>query len=434
MATYLLACNPIHGHVTPVLEVARHLAERGHRVVMLTGARFADRVAATGAEFRALRADADYDDRDVPSYLPDRDRYRGVAQVQYDIQTIFVKPIPGQYASLRAAIDEIQPDAVAVDSAFAGVGGLLFRDAPRPPVVALGVLPLTQSSRDVAPAGLAMAPSSTPFGRLRNRVLNAVLRRGVFRRTQRLAVDLYRSIGLDRVDSFVLDISRDFDRFLELCAPSFEYPRTDLSDNVSFVGPMPSPSGAAPGELPAWWSDLDGSRPVVHVTQGTIDNLDLTELIGPTIAGLSDLDALVVVSLGGRPLSALDALGPLPANVRTASYLPYDLLLPLTSVVVTNGGFGGVQSTLRAGVPLVVAGAVADKPEVAARVAWSGVGVDLRSGRPAPAAVRSAVETVLTQPSYRSAARAMADEIATFDTLALIERELAAMAEAAPPY
>jgi hypothetical protein len=42
--------------------------------------------------------------------------------------------------------------------------------------------------------------------------------------------------------------------------------------------------------------------------------------------------------------------------------------------MVTNGGYGGVQQALANGVPLVVAGDSEDKPEVAARVRWSGTG------------------------------------------------------------
>ena len=57
----------------------------------------------------------------------------------------------------------------------------------------------------------------------------------------------------------------------------------------------------------------------------------------------------------------------MPDNVRVAEMLPYSELLPKTDLMVTNGGYGGVQMALANGVPLVVAGAREDKPEVAAR-------------------------------------------------------------------
>ena len=75
---------------------------------------------------------------------------------------------------------------------------------------------------------------------------------------------------------------------------------------------------------------------------------------------------------------------------------------------MTNGGFGGVQLAIAHGVPLVVAGSTEEKPEVANRVAWSGVGINLRTGSPSPTAVRDAVTRVLADPSYSAQARALA--------------------------
>ena len=63
MSSIIIATVPIHGHVTPLLAVARHLVERGDRVRFLTGSRFARVVEASGAEHVPLPADADFDDR-----------------------------------------------------------------------------------------------------------------------------------------------------------------------------------------------------------------------------------------------------------------------------------------------------------------------------------------------------------------------------------
>jgi UDP:flavonoid glycosyltransferase YjiC (YdhE family) len=66
-----------------------------------------------------------------------------------------------------------------------------------------------------------------------------------------------------------------------------------------------------------------------------------------------------------------------------AQFIPFYHLMPYVDVMVTNGGFGGVQIALSHGVPLVVAGATEEKPEIAARVAWGSVGINLKTGRPA---------------------------------------------------
>ncbi|WP_415093956.1 glycosyltransferase [Micropruina sp.] len=198
------------------------------------------------------------------------------------------------------------------------------------------------------------------------------------------------------------------DAIAQLSVPSFEYPRPDaVAGHLRFIGPV-SVSGAVQHALPDWWSELGGTRPVVHVTQGTIANTDLNELIRPTIDAFADREPLVVVATGGAPA---DSLGALPGNVRVAEFLPYAELLPRTSVMVTNGGYGGAQFALRHGVPLVVAPGKEDKVEVAARIAWSGVGVKLRSQRPTPDELRKAVGRVLADPSYARAAQRVGAEI-----------------------
>jgi UDP:flavonoid glycosyltransferase YjiC (YdhE family) len=166
------------------------------------------------------------------------------------------------------------------------------------------------------------------------------------------------------------------------------------------------------------------------VTQGTIANRDHRQVIAPSLDGLADEDVLVVVSTGGRPL---DSLPPLPPNARAAEYLPYDDLLPKVDVYVTNGGYGGVQYALRHGVPIVTSGGKEDKPEVGARVAWSGVGLRLKSETPSPRAVRSAVRRVLDDPGYRSRAQAIAASMARAGGVAQLVDIVDALAVRTPP-
>jgi UDP:flavonoid glycosyltransferase YjiC (YdhE family) len=73
--------------------------------------------------------------------------------------------------------------------------------------------------------------------------------------------------------------------------------------------------------------------------------------------------------------------------------------------MVTNGGYGGVMIALTHGVPLVVAGTTEDKAEVAGRVAYAGVGVNLKTSTPTPTVLHAAVRRVLTEPGFRDRAR-----------------------------
>ena len=125
-------------------------------------------------------------------------------------------------------------------------------------------------------------------------------------------------------------------------------------------------------------------------------------------------DLLVVVTTGGRPVDAVP--GPIPGNARLATYLPFECLLPRIDVLVTNGGYGTVNQALSYGVPLVTAGLTEDKADVNACVAWSGVGIDLRTNEPTPSAVRDSVRSVLDHPDFRARAAHMAELLGKIDT------------------
>jgi MGT family glycosyltransferase len=180
---------------------------------------------------------------------------------------------------------------------------------------------------------------------------------------------------------------------------------------VQFIGMMPA-DPPSDWIAPDYFRELEGGHPVVHVTQGTLAN-ESPQLIRPALEGLAGEPVLVVVSTGGRPIEQL-GVGPLPANARISTYLSYPELLPRTAVMVTNGGYGGVQTALSYGVPLVVAGATEDKPEVAMRVAWSGAGINLKTATPTPDQVRNAVRAVLGDPRYRERARTLSAEYARY--------------------
>src|SRR5690348_16556412 len=101
----LMICStPVHGHLTPLLAVTRHLVASGHRVRFLTGARYRGAVEAAGAEWLPLPAEADYDDRDMDAAFPGRVGLSGPAGIRYDLREIFLRPGAAQLAAVDAAI------------------------------------------------------------------------------------------------------------------------------------------------------------------------------------------------------------------------------------------------------------------------------------------------------------------------------------------
>jgi UDP:flavonoid glycosyltransferase YjiC (YdhE family) len=408
LAHYLLAVSPIRGHVIPMLDIGAGLQALGHDVVVVTGGEFTDEVRTAGLRLIELADEVSISPPPrLPAMvrrLPDQARRFWLGRTELD--AVFIKPLAAEAASVCSAIRQGTVDAILADVAFTGVLPLLLRDEPRPPIVVCGVGPLTLSSADTPPFGMAWQPvPGTDY-----RPMTAVAHRVIMRSSQGRLNRALGHLGVRRAPVFISDWPRLADGMVQLAVAEFEYPRGDLPSTVEFVGPVPAGASTAAFELPNWWTDVLAADTVVHVTQGTFDNTDPDHLITPALQALGARGDMLLVVTTGRPDNQL--LKQIPDNARVAQWLPYSALMPHVDVMISNGGYGGVQYALSHGVPLVVAGETSDKAEVAARVDYTGVGIDVGTATPTAAQLRDAVDRVLGDDAYRSAAQRMRHAIA----------------------
>ena len=101
MPEILIASCPPVGHIAPLLNVARGLVARGDRVTVLTSARHAAKIRAVGADPRPLPYGADYDDSSFDANLPGRAETSGIARINFDVEHVFVRPLPHQFSALQ---------------------------------------------------------------------------------------------------------------------------------------------------------------------------------------------------------------------------------------------------------------------------------------------------------------------------------------------
>ncbi|MCP3138632.1 glycosyltransferase [Pyxidicoccus xibeiensis] len=411
MARFLLATIPLTGHFNPGAPIARRLVERGHEVRWYTGSLFRSKVEATGARYVPMRATKDFHDTTIGEVFPERAGLSDFAKLKFDLTRFFIDSAPGQLADLEAELRDFPADVVVCDTGF--LGASLLQERRGLPWAAFGITAMTVASADTAPFGLGMRPGSSPLMRLRNRALAWGVSHIVFRDVNAHYNRMRAGLGLPSSNKPIFDVPVSPFLYLQGTVPSFEYPRSDLPPQVHFIGPFlpESPAGWTP---PSWWSEvMESRRPVVHVTQGTLAT-EAPDLILATLRGLADEDVWVIAATGGQPLEWLGA-GPFPANARLERFIPYAHLMPHVSVMVTNGGYGGVQCALAQGVPLVCAGTSEEKPEIGNRVTWAGVGVNLKTKTPTPEQVRRAVRTLLDTSGFRQNAQRLQAEIATHD-------------------
>ena len=411
----LIASTPATGHLNPLLAITRILLAEGHEITFLTGSAFRARIESSGAKFVSLPMGADLAGRDLLSLAPElKDIPPGLEWLRVAIERIFVDAVPAEHQSLLQALQKCQADVIVGDDMFFGVLPMLLgARSKRPPVVLCGTSILHLAREDGAPNFLGLPPATTEEQRRQYADIAREFDEAVDQPVLLRLNEILKTLGVDPLSVPIFhSVVELADAYMQLSAPRFEFPR-QIPPSVHFVGTPPIIPGQAP--LPPWAHELDGSRKVVLVTQGTVANHNFELLIAPTLAALAnEPDVLVVATAGGRPVEAIPCA--VPSNARLASYLPFEWLLPRVDVLVTNGGYGSVNQAMSFGIPLVTAGMTEDKADVNARVAWSGVGLNLATNEPTPEAVRAAVRTVLDRPAYRMRASQMADEFGRIDT------------------
>jgi MGT family glycosyltransferase len=411
-ARFLFTCWPFPGHVLPQLSIAAALRERGHEVAFHTGEAARAHVELEGFErfgFEAVDEAQAY--ADIQRLEAGMRRGRPPARLLLrTFRSWLVETIPAQVADLRAIRRRWPADVIVADVAMWGPAVVSW-EADRIPVAMSTIFmgPLIPGP-DAPPWGLGLGPPRTPPGRA---VAGAMARvaelagSGLRRRVDRLRADH----GLPPMGCTVNEFTGRLPLYLVPSVPELDYGRSDLPSSVHYVGACIWHPPDRPG-TEAWLAAVPRWRAWVHVTEGTLSYGD-PFLLRAALRGLAGAPFEVIATTGPqRKLAELGGLGPAPPNIHVTDWLGHGELLPRCAAVVTTGGVGTIMAALRAGVPLVVVPTTWDKPDNARRVAEAGVGVRLSPRRCTPARLRAAVELVLGDPSYRTAARRVAARLA----------------------
>ena len=133
----------------------------------------------------------------------------------------------------------------------------------------------------------------------------------------------------------------------------------------------------------------------------------------------------MIATTGGRNTTALRERFA-AENVLIEDFVGFDLLFDHARMFICNGGYGSILQALSKGVPVLSAGTREGKNDINARIDYFGVGVDLRTERPAAKKIGAGVERILRDRSVAANVARLRAEFEAYEPLELINRQLVA--------
>jgi UDP:flavonoid glycosyltransferase YjiC (YdhE family) len=364
----LFTTTPGWGHIHPMVPLARALRERGHEVLWATGADACERLGQEG--FRTVAAGLGEREAMAEVYR----RFPEIASLTPSERPDYM--FPRLFGTVRAAtmLRELAPAAEQWSPQFVVCDAAEF--AGHLQAAVLGVPSVTHSFGALLP---------------QTRIANLA----------RLIEPLWTERGLE-----LRPYGGAFDRlYLDIYPPSLQVSNRSHVLATQLLG---SRAFAIAGDerLPEWVASE--STPLVYVTFGTV--FSNVEALSNIVEGVRSLPVRVVVTVGphGDPAS----LGPQPANVHVARYIPQTELLGRCALVISHAGSGTFLASLAARVPQLCVPQAADQFMNAAACERAGAGLVLQPGAVSVASVRDAVERLLSEDSFRAAASRISAEIA----------------------
>ncbi len=362
----LLSSTWGHGHVFPMVPLARALVDAGHQVLWATNEPAVRLVTEAGLPAVAVGLDT-----------------AGVTRIE---------------ARLGAEVADVPP-AQKASHAFPK----MFGAWATPPMV-VDLLPL---ARDFGPDLMIHEQ-----GELGSALVGAVL--GVPSVTHAFGGAVPAAF-VTAAGERLADLWAEHDRplppyvgsyltaYLDICPPSVQ---TQSLDHIPVRMPLrPVAHGAAPSQP---LREPPGDAPLVYVTLGTVRAYP--QALRDAVAGLADLDVRVVVAVG--PAGDPTALGAQPPHVTVTSWVDQAALLPHCAVVVSHTGSGTFLGALANGVPQLCLPQAADQFRNASAAERGGLGLVLAPGEATASNVADAVRRLIAEDGFRTAAAGVAAEIA----------------------
>ena len=368
------------GHINPTLALVTELVKQGVRVTYFTTEAFRNIIEPTGAKFVA-----------VPSWMAENDKHNDGEKKEDDggvaaaVPFLFLNEAGAYIDTILDTLHDDKPDAIVHD--FAGIAGTIAADNLNVPNVMLYTSYPSNDSYSVA-AGFESCPADHPLRKA----------------AAGIAAGYAEKYGC-RVMTVkeIFDGHGDFNLVMmqKKLVPNYE----SVDDSFVFTG-------VQIGKRTAFgsWKAPDNGKPLLYSSLGTAFN-NWPEYYPILFDAVRDLDINVFAALGSiDPASLKD----IPANVEVGQMVPQLDILSQASVFITHAGMGGTGEAIYYGVPMIAIPQMEEQAITARQIEKLGLGVAfLDKSAITSEALKTAIQKLLTEPSYKAAAEQFSADMKT---------------------
>jgi rhamnosyltransferase subunit B len=385
------------GDVNPFVRLGQALHTRGHDVVLVAPAPFAEAAARAGIAFAASGTIEEFE---RVTDNPDLWHPRKGLQVVLSTVAAYLRR---SYEQLDGLFEAGHTILVGHSLAFAT---RVFEETHHAPAATVHLAPSLFRS--------TIEPPATPLGPVLP-MLPPWLQRALWHSLDRLAIDplIARPLNEWRAELGLPPVSRVFQdwihsprRVLALFPGWFAAPQPDWPPQVRLCGFILDQGAGGRALDPDIETFLQAGSPPVVFTPGSANRQAAAFLHAAVgAAGRLGVRALLVTPYREQVPSDL------PADVKHVAYAPFHQLFPRAAAVAHHGGIGSCAQGFAAGVPQVLMPMGFDQPDNATRVARLGTGAWLSPRRFTAGGVASVLERLLTDATVAAACRDLADRM-----------------------
>ena len=368
------------GHINPTLALVTELVKQGVRVTYFTTEAFRNIIEPTGAKFVA-----------VPSWMAENDKHNDGEKKEDDggvaaaVPFLFLNEAGAYIDTILDTLHDDKPDAIVHD--FAGIAGTIAADNLNVPNVMLYTSYPSNDSYSVA-AGFESCPADHPLREAAAGIAAGYAEKyGCRVMTVKEIFDGHGDFNLVMMQKKLVPNYESFD-------DSFVFTGVQIGKRTAFRS----------------WKAPDNGKPLLYSSLGTAFN-NWPEYYPILFDAVRDLDINVFAALGSiDPASLKD----IPANVEVGQMVPQLDILSQASVFITHAGMGGTGEAIYYGVPMIAIPQMEEQAITARQIEKLGLGVAfLDKSAITSEALKTAIQKLLTEPSYKAAAEQFSADMKT---------------------